>query len=74
MRIGIDVATLALNRQVDLIVVASNDTELIPAFKLSRRHGVQVAVAKVGSFTPHMRGIKPVCGARQTEDWSSAGQ
>jgi uncharacterized LabA/DUF88 family protein len=39
MRIGFDVAALALNRQVDLIVVASNDTELIPAFKLSRRHG-----------------------------------
>lgn len=53
MRIGIDVATLALNRQADRIVIACNDTDLIPAFKLARRHGVQVALAKVGSFTPH---------------------
>lgn len=53
MRIGIDVATLALNRHVDRIVIASNDTDLIPAFKLARRHGVQVVVPKVGSFNPH---------------------
>lgn len=53
MRIGIDVATLSLSRHVDRIVIASNDTDLIPAFKLARRHGVQVVVPKVGAFTPH---------------------
>lgn len=58
MRIGIDVATLSLQRLVDRIVVASNDTDLVPAFKLARRHGVQVVVPKVGSFTPHRQLIE----------------
>jgi uncharacterized LabA/DUF88 family protein len=53
MRIGIDVAILALNRYVDRIIVATNDTDLIPAFKVARRHGVQVVIAQIGSFNPH---------------------
>ncbi len=53
MRIGIDVATLALNHYVDRIIVATNDTDLIPAFKTARRHGVQVVIAQIGSFNPH---------------------
>jgi uncharacterized LabA/DUF88 family protein len=53
MRIGIDVATLAINRYVDRIIVATNDTDLVPALKVARRHGVQVAIAQIGSFNPH---------------------
>ncbi|MBS0416214.1 MAG: NYN domain-containing protein [Proteobacteria bacterium] len=53
MRIGIDVATLALNRHVDRIIVATNDTDLIPALKLARRSGIQVVIAQIGSFNLH---------------------
>jgi uncharacterized LabA/DUF88 family protein len=53
MRIGIDVATLALNRYVDRIIVVTNDTDLIPALRVARRHGVQVVIAQIGSFNPH---------------------
>ncbi len=53
MRIGIDVATLSLNKYVDRIIVASNDTDLIPAFKVARRHGVQVVIAEIGTNRPH---------------------
>jgi uncharacterized LabA/DUF88 family protein len=53
MRIGIDVATLALNRHIDRIAVISNDTDLIPALKVARRHGVQVVIAQVGGAPPH---------------------
>jgi uncharacterized LabA/DUF88 family protein len=53
MRIGIDVTTLAMNRYVDRIIVATNDTDLIPALKAARRHGLQVVIAHVGTFTPH---------------------
>jgi uncharacterized LabA/DUF88 family protein len=53
MLIGIDVATLALNRHVDRIVVVTNDTDLIPALKVARRHGIQVVIAQIGSFNPH---------------------
>ena len=53
MRIGIDVATLAINRYVDRIIVVTNDTDLIPALKVARRCGIQVAIAHIGSFNPH---------------------
>lgn len=44
MRLGIDVATLALKQQVERIIVISGDTDMIPAIKLARREGVQVAL------------------------------
>jgi uncharacterized LabA/DUF88 family protein len=53
MRIGIDVATLALDRYVDRIIVVTNHTDLIPALKVARRYGVQVVIAQIGSFNPH---------------------
>jgi uncharacterized LabA/DUF88 family protein len=53
MRIGIDVATLAFNHYVERIIVATNDTDLIPALKVARRCGIQVVIAQIGSFTPH---------------------
>jgi uncharacterized LabA/DUF88 family protein len=48
MRIGIDVATLAIKRQVDRIILISGDLDMIPAMKLARREGVQVGVVRVG--------------------------
>lgn len=42
MRLGIDVATLALKEQVERIIVISGDTDMVPAIRLARREGVQV--------------------------------
>jgi uncharacterized LabA/DUF88 family protein len=53
MRIGIDVATLALNHHVERIVVVTNDTDLIPALKAARRCGVQVVITQIGSMNTH---------------------
>lgn len=47
MRIGIDVATLALKGIVDRIILISGDTDMIPAMKLARREGVQVVLVEV---------------------------
>jgi uncharacterized LabA/DUF88 family protein len=47
MRIGIDVATLALKRIVDRVVLISGDTDMIPAMKLARREGVQVVLIEI---------------------------
>lgn len=47
MRIGIDVATLALKGQVDRIILISGDLDMIPAMKLARREGVQVGIVQV---------------------------
>jgi uncharacterized LabA/DUF88 family protein len=50
MRIGMDVAALSIKRLVDRIILISGDTDMIPAIKLARREGVQVAVTQVGSM------------------------
>jgi uncharacterized LabA/DUF88 family protein len=47
MRIGIDVATLSLKKQVDRIILFSGDMDMIPAMKLARREGVQVAMVQL---------------------------
>lgn len=47
MRIGIDVATLSIRKQVERIILFSGDCDMIPAMKLARRQGVQVVVVEV---------------------------
>jgi uncharacterized LabA/DUF88 family protein len=46
MRIGIDVATLSLKKQVDRIILISGDLDMIPAMKLARREGVQAVMVQ----------------------------
>jgi len=50
MRIGIDVATLALKKIVDRIILFSGDMDMVPAIKLARREGVQVYLVKLGTW------------------------
>jgi len=42
LRIGLDIARLSLRQTVETIVVATGDSDLVPAFKFARREGVQV--------------------------------
>lgn len=41
MRIGLDIASIALKRQADIIVLVSGDADFVPAAKLARREGLQ---------------------------------
>lgn len=41
MRIGLDIASLALKKQVDKIVLVSGDSDFVPAAKLARREGIE---------------------------------
>ncbi len=41
MRIGLDIASLALNRNVQTIILVSADSDFVPAAKLARRAGVK---------------------------------
>lgn len=41
MRIGIDIASVTLKKQVDTIVLVSGDSDFVPAAKLARREGVE---------------------------------
>ncbi len=48
MRIGLDIAALTLKKQVDLIVLVTGDSDLVPAMKLARREGAQVILITLG--------------------------
>ncbi len=41
MRIGLDIASLTLKRQVQTIILVAGDSDFVPAAKLARREGVQ---------------------------------
>lgn len=43
LRIGLDIVTMTENRAADLIVLLTGDTDLIPAMKLARGRGLQLA-------------------------------
>ncbi len=42
LRIGLDIARLSLRNVVHVIVVATGDSDMVPAFKFARREGVKV--------------------------------
>lgn len=42
LRIGLDIARLALCRTAQLVVAVTGDSDLIPAFKFTRREGMRV--------------------------------
>lgn len=48
LRIGLDIARLALREYVDIIVVVTGDSDLVPAFKFARREGVRVFLDHMG--------------------------
>lgn len=41
MRIGLDISTLTLKKQVDTIILVSGDSDFVPAAKLARREGME---------------------------------
>lgn len=48
LRIGLDIARLALRRLVDTIVVVTGDSDMVPAFKFARREGLRVFLDHLG--------------------------
>ena len=40
MKVGVDIASLAYKRQVDRIILISDDSDFVPAAKLARREGI----------------------------------
>ena len=41
MRIGLDIASITLKKQANIIVLVSDDSDFVPAAKLARREGVR---------------------------------
>lgn len=48
MRIGLDMARLALREMVRAVVVVTGDSDFVPAFKFVRREGVKVMLCTLG--------------------------
>ncbi|UPG90720.1 NYN domain-containing protein [Luteibacter aegosomaticola] len=66
MRIGLDIAALALKRQVDQIVLMAGDADFVPAAKLARREGVDFVLDPMwlpvpDSLHEHIDGKRSTC-------------
>lgn len=48
MRIGLDIASLTLKKQVQLIVLVTADSDFVPAMKFARREGAQLVLVTLG--------------------------
>jgi uncharacterized LabA/DUF88 family protein len=56
MRVGMDMARLALRELVRIIIVVTGDSDFIPAFKFVRREGVKVILEPLGhSISPELK-------------------
>ena len=49
LRIGLDMASIALKRIVGTVVLVSGDADLIPAMKFARKEGIRVYLDPMGS-------------------------
>jgi uncharacterized LabA/DUF88 family protein len=68
MRIGLDMAVFSAHRAVDLIALATNDTDCIPAMKHARRAGLQIALVIVPGNTPSPE-LLAHCDFNRTITW-----
>lgn len=48
MRIGLDIASLTLKKQVQVIVLVTGDSDFVPAMKFARREGAQLFLVCLG--------------------------
>ena len=48
LRIGLDIALMSLKRLVEVIVLATGDSDLVPAMKFARKEGVRVYLEAMG--------------------------
>ncbi len=66
MRIGVDIASLTLKKQVDQIVLVAGDADFVPAAKLARREGVDFILDPMWQSVPpslneHIDGLRSTC-------------
>jgi uncharacterized LabA/DUF88 family protein len=48
MRVGMDIAALALKKHARIIVLVSGDSDFVPAMKFARREGCQLFLCTLG--------------------------
>lgn len=70
MRIGIDISSLSIKKQVDQIVLIAGDADFVPAAKLARREGVDFVLDPMWQAIPaglneHIDGLRSTCAKPQ---------
>lgn len=53
MKMGIDIALIAIKKLADLLIIISGDADIVPALKLARKEGMQVCL------DPLLKHIRP---------------
>ncbi len=48
IKIGLDIATLALKKQISKLILVTGDSDFIPALKLARVEGLQICMVTLG--------------------------
>jgi uncharacterized LabA/DUF88 family protein len=65
MKIGLDIATITLKKQVDQIVLIAGDSDFVPAAKLARREGIDFILDPMWNpIKPHL--FEHIDGLRST--------
>ena len=55
IKIGLDIASITLKRQVDQIILISGDSDFVPAAKLARREGIDFILDPMWNpIKPHL--------------------
>jgi uncharacterized LabA/DUF88 family protein len=55
MKIGLDIATVAIKRLADLLVIVTGDEDVVPVLKFARTEGMQVCLDPLwNSISPHL--------------------
>ncbi|MFO6418580.1 NYN domain-containing protein [Hylemonella sp. W303a] len=72
MRIGIDISSLSIKKQVDQIVLIAGDADFVPAAKLARREGVDFVLDPMWQSIPmnlyeHIDGLRTTCARPQRD-------
>jgi uncharacterized LabA/DUF88 family protein len=66
MRIGLDIASLSIKKQVRQIVLIAGDADFVPAAKLARREGIDFVLDPMWQAIPaglneHIDGLRSTC-------------
>ncbi|SFU64835.1 NYN domain-containing protein [Halomonas korlensis] len=66
MRIGVDVTSLTLKKQVDQVVLIAGDADFVPAAKIARREGIDFVLDPMWQKIPpglheHIDGLRTTC-------------
>jgi len=65
MKIGLDIASLALKRMVNKVILIAGDSDFVPAAKLARREGIDFVLDPMwktikSDLMEHIDGIRTV--------------